>query len=643
MMGFSNVNQNDSSDQNDAPQKEASGDRLAKLSLAALGVVFGDIGTSPLYAIRECFHGEYGIPVTHENILGVLSLMFWALVMIVTFKYLTFVFKADNNGEGGVIALTALIKRTKITKNRGIGLAAVGLFAACLLYGDGMITPAISVLSAVEGIRIITPVFKPYIIPLTIVILAGLFLLQRHGTARVGSLFGPVILIWFIILAVLGTVQIVRDPKVLFAVFPWHGITFLVQNKLHGFVVLGAVFLVVTGAEALYADMGHFGKRPIRLTWIVLVFPALVLNYFGQGAVLMLKPEMSYHPFYALVPTWALVPMVFLATIATIIASQAVITGSFSLTRQAIQLGYLPRLRVSHTSAAHIGQIYIAPVNWLLMICTIGLVIGFKSSSNLAAAYGVAVTSTMLVTTTLFFIVARHRWGWGRLAAGALAGLFFLVDIPFFCANISKIFHGAWFPLVIGAAFFTVMLTWEKGRKILAEQLLNLSPPIEDFGKSLEENPPQKVRGQAIFLTGNPDRVPQAIVQNVNHNKILHSDIAILHFKTEDIPRVPNFEKIDAEKLLLSGFYKITAHHGFMETPKIETILALAREKGVEFKLENTSFFLGRVKLIIGDKPKMSLWRSNLFLFLSKNSMDASSFFGIPSNQVIEVGVQFEL
>ena len=643
MMGFSNVNQIDSSDQNDAPRKEASGNRLAKLSLAALGVVFGDIGTSPLYAIRECFHGEYGIPVTHENILGVLSLMFWALVMIVTFKYLIFVFKADNNGEGGVIALTALIKRTKITKNRGIGLAAVGLFAACLLYGDGMITPAISVLSAVEGIRIITPVFKPYIIPLTIVILAGVFLLQRHGTARVGSLFGPVILIWFIVLAVLGTVQIVRDPKVLFAVFPWHGITFLVQNRLHGFVVLGAVFLVVTGAEALYADMGHFGKRPIRLTWIILVFPALVLNYFGQGAVLMLKPEMSYHPFYALVPTWALVPMVFLSTVATIIASQAVITGSFSLTRQAIQLGYLPRLRVSHTSAAHIGQIYIAPVNWLLMICTIGLVIGFKSSSNLAAAYGVAVTSTMLVTTTLFFIVARHRWGWGRLAAGSLVGLFFLVDIPFFCANISKIFHGAWFPLVIGAAIFTLMLTWEEGRKILAEQLLNLSPPIEDFGKSLEENPPQKVRGQAIFLTGNPDRVPQAIVQNVNHNNILHSDIAILHFKTEDVPRVPNFEKIDTEKLSLSGFYKITAHHGFMETPKIETILALAREKGVEFKLENTSFFLGRVKLIIGDKPKMSLWRSNLFIFLSKNSMDASSFFGIPSNQVIEVGVQFEL
>jgi len=607
-----------------------------------LGVVFGDIGTSPLYAIRECFHGEYGIPVTNENILGVLSLMFWALVLIVTFKYLTFVLRADNNGEGGVLALTALLKRANIKKGQGIGLVAVGLFGACLLYGDGMITPAISVLSAVEGIRIITPVFQPYIIPLTLIILAGLFLLQSRGTARMGSLFGPVILIWFIVLAVLGTVQIVRDPKILFAVFPWHGMTFLIQNRLHGFVVLGAVFLVVTGAEALYADMGHFGKRPIRLTWIVLVFPALVLNYFGQGALLMLKPEESHHPFYALVPSWALVPMVLLATVATIIASQAVITGSFSLTRQAIQLGYLPRLRVLHTSAAHIGQIYVAPVNWLLMICTIGLVIGFQSSSKLAAAYGVAVTSTMLITTTLFFVVARRRWGWGRPAAGALAGLFFLVDIPFFCANISKIFHGAWFPLVIGAAFFTLMLTWEEGRNILAGQLWNLSPSIDDFRKSLEVNPPQKVRGQAIFLTGNPDRVPQALVQNVNHNKILHSDIAILHFKTEDIPRVPNFEKIDAEKLL-GGFYRITAHHGFMETPTMENILTLAREKGVEIKLEDASFFLGREKLIIGDKPKMGLWRSNLFLFLSKNSMDASSFFGIPSNQVIEVGVQFEL
>ncbi len=643
-MNVSNESPRSLSEQPDSSSKEATGGRLATLSLAALGVVFGDIGTSPIYAIRECFHGDYGIPVTHDNILGVLSLMLWALIMIVSFKYLSFMLRADNNGEGGVVALTALLKGKNQKRRKWSGLVAAGLFGACLLYGDGMITPAISVLSAVEGIQIITPVFKPYIVPLTIVILSGLFLLQSRGTAKVGGLFGPVIFIWFVVLAVLGTFQIIREPSVLVAVFPWHGIMFLVRNRLHGFVVLGAVFLVVTGAEALYADMGHFGKRPIRLTWTFLVLPALVLNYFGQGAFLMLNPKTTHHPFYALVPAWGLIPMVLLATIATIIASQAVITGSFSLTRQAIQLGYLPRLRVSHTSAAHIGQIYIAPVNWLLMICTIGIVIGFHSSSQLAAAYGVAVTSTMLITTTLFYVVARHRWGWGRLAAGSLTVIFFMVDITFFCANISKIFHGAWFPLVIGAAFFMLMLTWEKGRRILKEQLVNLSPSIEDFGKSLEENPPQKVRGQAVFLTGNPDRIPQALAQNVTHNKILHAEVAILHFKTEDIPRVPNLEKVEAEKIkALSGFFRITAHHGFMETPKIETIFALAREKGVEIKLESASFFLGREKLVIGEHPKLKRWRSSLFIFLSKNSMDASSFFGIPSDQVIEVGVQFEL
>jgi KUP system potassium uptake protein len=630
------------SGQFNAFRKGKNADGLAKLSLAALGVVFGDIGTSPLYAIRECFHGEYGIPVVRENILGVLSLMFWALVLIVTLKYLTFVFKADNNGEGGVFALTALINRAKIIKNRKAGLAIAALFAACLLYGDGMITPAISVLSAVEGVRIITPAFKPYIIPLTIVILIGLFVLQNRGTAKVGSLFGPIILIWFIVLAFLGINQIVRDPKVLLAVFPWHGIAFLIHNKLRGFIVLGAVFLVVTGAEALYADIGHFGKRPIRLTWIILVFPALFLNYFGQGAILMLRPEESYHPFYALVPVWALVPMVLLATVATIIASQAIITGSFSLTWQAILLGYLPRLRVLHTSAAHRGQIYVAPVNWLLMICSIGLVVGFQSSSKLAAAYGVAVTSTMLITTALFLEVMRHKWGWNGYQAGILAGVFFLIDISFFCANISKIFHGAWFPLAIGAVLFIAMLTWKDGQHILLEQLSNTSPLLDDFKKGLEANATQKVRGRAVFLTGNPDRIPPALVQNINHNKILHSDIAILHFKTENIPRVPNFEKIDVEKLL-SGFYRIIAHHGFMEKPNVETTLALAREKGVEIKSEGTSFFLGGAKIIIGDNPKMSRWRSALYLFLFKNSMDASSYYEIPSNQVIEVGVQFEL
>jgi len=429
--------------------------QMARLSLAALGVVFGDIGTSPIYAIRECFHGEYGIAVSNANVLGILSLMFWALVMIVGFKYMIFVFRADNRGEGGIIALTALIhgQRAASRRRHHLGAVALGLFAACLLYGDGMITPAISVLSAVEGIGIITSVFDPYVIPLTIVILCGLFLLQRHGTARVGGLFGPVILIWLCFLALTGAFQIARTPQVLLAVFPWHAIRFLIFNKLHGFVTLGAVFLVVTGTEALYADMGHFGTRPIRLTWFVLVFPALVLNYFGQGAMLLGRPEAAAHPFYAMIPSWAMIPTVLLATLATIIASQAVISGAFSLTRQAIQLGYLPRLNIRHTSATQIGQIYVAPVNWMLMICTVALVTGFQSSSKLAAAYGVAVTSTMLITTTLFFIVAHRRWNWPLVWAASLTVLFFLVDVPFFAANLSKIFHGAWFPLVIGAAF----------------------------------------------------------------------------------------------------------------------------------------------------------------------------------------------
>ena len=422
--------------------------RLVRLSLAALGVVFGDIGTSPIYAIRECFHGEYGIDVSQANVMGILSLMFWALVMIVGFKYLIFVFRADNRGEGGVIALTALIRGKDGPSRhlRGLGVIALGLFAACLLYGDGMITPAISVLSAVEGIGIITPVFDPYVIPLTIAILIGLFLLQRHGTARVGGLFGPVILIWLCFLAVTGAVQIAHTPQVLSAVSPWYAVRFLVLNKLHGFVVLGAIFLVVTGTEALYADMGHFGARPIRLTWFGIVFPALVLNYFGQGALLLKSPEVARHPFYAMVPSWAMVPTVLLATLATIIASQAVISGAFSMTRQAIQLGYLPRLNIRHTSPTQIGQIYVAPVNWMLMVCTIALVVGFQSSSKLAAAYGVAVTSTMLITTMLFYVVARRRWHWPLKWAAPLAGLFLLVDVPFFAANISKILHGAWFP-----------------------------------------------------------------------------------------------------------------------------------------------------------------------------------------------------
>jgi KUP system potassium uptake protein len=617
--------------------------QLAQLSLAALGIVFGDIGTSPLYAIRECFYGDYGIAVTQGNVFGVLSLIFWALLIIVTVKYLAFILRADNNGEGGVLALAALVK-TKAPSTLSVPwfLAAIGMFGACLLYGDGMITPAISVLSAVEGIRIITPLFKPYVVPLTIIILGSLFLMQRHGTARVGRLFGPVMLVWFCIIGILGFAQIARYPEILAAADPFHALQFLLVNKAHGFVVLGAVFLVVTGAEALYADMGHFGKRPIRLTWLSLVLPALVLNYFGQGALLLQRPEEAHHPFYALVPSWAMVPMVILSTLGTIIASQAIITGAFSLTRQAIQLGYLPRMRIIHTSAAMLGQIYVAPVNWFLMICTIGLVLGFQSSDKLAAAYGVAVTSTMLITTILFYVVARKRWRWSGLQAGALAALFFVVDFSFFCANISKIFHGAWFPLVIGAMLVTLMVTWEQGRKILAAQLRNLTPSLREFKDSLEINPPQKVTGQAIFLTGNPDVVPVALIHNINHNKVIHSNIAFLNFRTEDVPRVPSLEKVETEKLG-GGLYRIIAHYGFMEDPRIESVLALSHEKGLEFTLENASFFLGREKLYTGNNPKMGQWRTGLFLFMSRNAVDASTFFNIPPDKIIEVGIHLEL
>ena len=627
----------------DENSQKADGDQLAPLTLAALGVVYGDIGTSPLYAIRECFHGKYGIAVTPENVLGVLSLMFWTLVMIVSLKYLTFVLRADNHGEGGVIALTALLKPINSKKiRRRFGLVAFGLFGACLLYGDGMITPAISVLSAVEGLRIITPVFKPYVIPMTIVILGGLFFLQRRGTVKVGNLFGPVILVWFLILAALGITKITLNPKILVAVFPWHGIRFLIHNKLDGFIVLGAVFLVATGAEALYADIGHFGKTPIRLAWFGLVFPALVLNYFGQGAVLLAKPEMSHHPFYALVPGWAIVPLVILATLATIIASQAVITGAFSLTQQAIKLGYLPRLRVTHTSATHIGQIYIAPVNWLLMICAIALVAGFQSSSKIAAAYGVAVTATMLITTTLFFVVMRKKWGWNAMLAIPLICAFFLVDISFFGANISKIFHGAWFPLVIGTIIFVVMLTWQDGTEILRNKMGSLTPRLENIQEMLENDPPQRIKGSAVFLARSHDIVPAALMHNLRHNKILQSNVVFLNIRTEEIPRVPNFEKIEIKKLG-GGVYQIIAHYGFMEKPNIDTIFELSRDKGVDLEAKEASFFLGREKLGISDRPQMSRWRSNLFIFLSKNSMDASSFFGIPSNQVIEVGVQLDL
>lgn len=613
------------------------------MSLAALGVVFGDIGTSPLYALRECFHGEYGIAVVPANVFGVLSLIFWALLLIVSIKYLIFILRADNHGEGGVLALTALVQPlANLGKSTGRVLVGLGLFAACLLYGDGMITPAISVMSAVEGIGHIEPVLQPYVVHITLVILVGLFMIQKHGTARVGKIFGPVILFWLTALGVLGLTQIIHQPTILKAVSPLYGLEFIVNNRLHGFIVLGAVFLVATGAEAVYADMGHFGKLPIRLTWFALVLPCLILNYFGQGAHLLTHPADAFHPFYAIVPSWALIPMVALATVATIIASQAVITGAFSLTSQAIQLGYLPRLRVRHTSSVHRGQIYVAPVNWLLMLCTIGLVLGFQSSSKLAAAYGVAVTATMLITSILFFRILVKRWQWPRVWACLLTGVFLAVDLSFFSANMTKIFHGAWFPLVIGLLFFMVMITWRQGRAILAERAKEFKSSAGDFLATVASDKPDRIPGQAIFMTRSRYIVPVAMLQNLRHNKVLHTDVFFLSIQTEDVPRVPNFEKISVEKIG-PGITRIIASFGFMEAPDIGAILSLCRGQGLDVDLDRASFFLGRERLAMGDKPEMGRWRTQLFLLLSRNAMDAASFFNIPSDKVIEVGVRLEL
>lgn len=615
---------------------------IAALSLAALGVVFGDIGTSPLYAVRECFHGEYGITVSSANIFGVLSLIFWTLIIIVTVKYLSFILRADNEGEGGVIALASLIKSANNNKTkRRLVLVGMGLFAASLLYGDGMITPSISVLSAVEGLKVITPFFEPYIIHVTVVILAGLFLIQRRGTAGVGTLFGPVMIVWFTILAVLGITQIARHPGILLAINPMYGLEFLLNNHLHGFLVLGAVFLVVTGAEAIYADMGHFGTRPIRLTWICLVLPSLLLNYFGQGALLLWKPQEAYHPFYAMVPTWGVIPMVILATAATIIASQAVITGVFSLTRQAIQLGYLPRLRVTHTSSKQFGQIYVPPANWFLMFATIILVIGFQSSSKLAAAYGVAVTSTMLIATILFYVVARERWGWNIFAAGIPTLLFLIVDFAFFSANISKIFHGAWFPLFIGGFVFLLFMTWKRGREILGAQFKDRTVSVEEFLETLQAESTQRIPGQAIFLTGNPDVIPVGLTHNLAHNKILHSEIGILHFATRRVPRIPNDKKVSVSRVG-EGLYIITATYGYMETPNVGNVLSLARVEGIDFKMEKTSFFLGREMLVPTKGTGLVNWRKNIFIFMSRNAMDASAFYDIPAEQVMEVGIRLK-
>jgi KUP system potassium uptake protein len=580
---------------------------------------------------------------TPANILGVLSLIVWSLVLIISIKYLVFVLRADNDGEGGILALTALIRPAQgDPSGRRRLLLMLGLCGAALFYGDGMITPAISVLSAVEGLRVATPFFTPYIVPLTILILIGLFLFQQQGTARVGALFGPVTLVWFLVLALLGLAQVVRTPDVIAAINPFYAGRFFVENGGRGFLVLGAVFLVVTGGEALYADMGHFGPRPIRLAWFGLVLPALLLNYFGQGALLLHHPEAAETLFYHLAPPWGLYPLVVLATLATVIASQAVISGAFSLTRQAVQLGYSPRVRIRHTSAREIGQIYIPGTNWVLMLACIGLVVGFRSSSNLAAAYGIAVTATMGITSILLYVVARERWGWSRFTAGLLIALFLVADLGFFGANSLKIPHGGWFPIVIAGAVYTLMSTWWKGRRILAQRLQTALLPLDRFFQDIRERPPLRVPGTAVYMYGHTTGTPPPLLLNLTHNKVLHERIVVLTVVTEEIARVPAQERITFNSLG-EEFYRVVAHYGFMERLDIPDILTQVKRYGLQLEVEAITYFLGRETLLATNKPGMAIWRERLFALMSRNAQSAMTFFRIPPDQVVEMGFQVEL
>ena len=616
---------------------------LFVLSLAALGVVYGDIGTSPLYAMRECFHGPHAIVPSPPNILGVLSLIFWSLIIVISIKYLVFVLRADNHGEGGILSLTALATPIRPSgRTEHLFLIMMGIFGAALLYGDGIITPAISVLGAMEGLTVATPVLTPFVVPITILILIALFLFQSKGTAKVGRIFGPVTLLWFAALAVLGITQILRNPDVVVAVNPLHALDFFLRNGWHGFLILGSVFLVVTGGEALYADMGHFGTRPIRLVWFSVVLPALLLNYFGQGALLLVDPDSAHNPFYRLAPAWALYPMIVLATSAAVIASQAVISGAYSLTMQAVQLGFSPRLKIDHTSTREYGQIYIPAVNWVLMIGCIAIVVGFRTSSNLAAAYGVAVTSTMVITTVLFYVVARNVWGWGLLPTALLALFFLIIDLAFFGANIIKVASGGWFPLVLAAMVFIVMTTWKKGRRILTERIQSEARPLEEFLQEITRRPPTRVPGTAIFMNGNASRTPSALLHNLEHNKVLHKRILFLTVKTRQVPFVAPEERVEIESLG-DGLNRLKVYYGFMEDPDIPKVLENVRMPGWAYDPKDTTYFLGRETLIASKRPGMALWREKIFSFISHNATSATAYFCIPPDRVVEMGEQIEI
>ena len=624
-----------------SPAPDAPGRSVLKLMLGAIGVVYGDIGTSPLYVMKESFAGAHPLALDEAHVFGVVSLIFWSVTAIVTVKYLAFMMRADNNGEGGSLALLALVTRIVGGRRRSFLITVLGIFAAALFYGDSMLTPAISVLSAVEGLEFAVPAARHYVIPITLAILIALFLIQAKGTASVGALFGPVMCVWFLLLAILGAINLAARPGILLALDPRYAVDFFVIDGWKAFLALGSVFLALTGAEALYADMGHFGKRPIRLAWLTLMLPALMLNYMGQGALLLSDPAAVANPFYSMAPTWAVLPMVAMATMAAVIASQAVISGAFSVTRQAIQLGYLPRMRIIHTSAREIGQVYVPFVNWMLLAFIVALVLGFRSSNNLAAAYGVAVNGTMAIDSILLMAVVVLKWRWSLPKALALGAMLLVVDLAFFISNATKIPYGGWFPLVVGLVVFVLLTTWKKGRGLLAVQVQSGAMPVDAFLKSARKRL-QRVGGTAVFLTHNIDGVPSALLHNCKHNKVLHERVLLMTVMVEEVPHIDVRAQLEV-KVLAPDFYRVFLRYGFQDDPDVPEALARSDEFGPTFNILDTSFFLSRETIIPGDQPGMSLWREHLFSWMARNAATSMDFFQIPPNRVVELGTQVEI
>jgi KUP system potassium uptake protein len=616
----------------------------APLMIAAIGVVYGDIGTSPLYALKESFSPEHGLALSQANVLGILSLLFWTMTLVVSIKYVVFILRADNDGEGGILALTALVLRKAAPGSRTRAtLVMLGLAGAAMFYGDAVITPAISVLSAVEGIEIATPMLKHYVVPITIAVLAGLFLIQSFGTGSVGRYFGPIMLLWFVVIGSVGLVHVIGNPGVLAALSPTHAISMFLAHPLPAFGLLGAVFLAVTGGEALYEGMGHFGRGPVRVDWFTLVMPALVLNYFGQGALVLADAEAIKNPFYLMVPQEFVLPLVVLATMATVIASQAVITGAFSLTRQAVQLGYVPRLQIEYTSTRQKGQIYLPFVNWALFAAVAMLVLAFHSSSALASAYGIAVSGTMVITTVLLIFVARHIWNWGRAKIAFLLVPLLLVDAAFFTANAAKFTDGGWVPLTIGGVCFFLFVTWKRGRKILFARMDEHGIALQSVVDGLVAHPPQRVPGTAVFMTGTLNACPHALLHNLKHNKVLHERVVFLTIVTHDVPVVPAEDRVQVRQLA-DGFYAMEAWYGFKQEPDVEEILGPACKRyGLEFDPMDTSFFLSRETVIPSERPGMASWRDRVFAWMSRNGARATDYFNIPANRVVELGTHVEI